>query len=185
MLNTTRRGVLYPNPDRSDRDDIAVHIGYIAAAVDVDVLFNQGTDANRLAAAHQASGGRFWWSTDTQLLWWDDGTTWWQVQTPQLSVPNTQVANYTLVLTDSTKTVEMNLAGANIVTIPPNVQTAFPLGTTVNIAQLGAGQTTLTPGSGVTIRSYNNNLRLAGQYAMCSVIKRATDIWWAAGNLVQ
>src|SRR5215471_12906344 len=82
MLNTTRRGVLYPNPDRSDRDDIAVHIGYIAAAVDVDVLFNQGTDANRLAAAHQASGGRFWWSTDTQLLWWDDGTTWWPVQTP-------------------------------------------------------------------------------------------------------
>jgi hypothetical protein len=82
MLTTSRRGVSYPNPDRSDRADIALHIGNIAAAVDVDTLFNQGTDAARLAAAHQNGGGRFWWTTDTALLWYDDGTAWRSLTPP-------------------------------------------------------------------------------------------------------
>src|SRR5262252_330655 len=76
MLTTTRRAISYPNPDRSDRADIALHIGNIALAADSDVIFNQGTDAQRQAAAHQAGGGRFWWATDTSLLWYDDGATW-------------------------------------------------------------------------------------------------------------
>jgi hypothetical protein len=76
MLTTTRRAISYPNPDRSDRADISIHIGNVALAADVDVIFNQGTDAARLAAAHQTGGGRFWWTTDTTLLWYDDGATW-------------------------------------------------------------------------------------------------------------
>jgi hypothetical protein len=76
MLVTTRRAIPYPNPDRSDRADISLHIGNIATAADADVIFNQGTDAARVAAAHQTGGGRFWWATDTGLLWYDDGTTW-------------------------------------------------------------------------------------------------------------
>jgi len=76
MLTTTRRAIQYPNSDRSDRADMAVHIGNIALAADVDVLFTQGTDAARLAAAHQTGGGRFWWASDTLLMWYDDGTTW-------------------------------------------------------------------------------------------------------------
>jgi len=76
MLTTTRRAISYPNPDRSDRADIALHIGNIALAADSDVIFNQGTDAARLAAAHQNGGGRFWFATDTTLLWYDDGTNW-------------------------------------------------------------------------------------------------------------
>jgi len=184
MLTTTRRGISYPNPDRSDRADISLHISTVALAADADVLFQQGTDAARQAAPHQSGGGKFWWATDTALMWYDDGTTWRQVQTPQLSVPNTQTANYTLALADSTKTVEMNVASANTITIPTNTGVGFAIGTTVNLAQLGAGQTSIAAAGGVTIRSYNNNLKLAGQYAMASVIKRATDEWWAAGNLV-
>src|SRR5215510_3513273 len=106
MLTTTRRGIQYPNPDRSDRADIALHLSYVATAADVDVLFQQGTDAARIAAAHQSGGGKFWWTTDTLLMWYDDGAVWRQVQTPQLSVPNLQTASYTLVLADTTKTVE-------------------------------------------------------------------------------
>src|SRR5215472_2115506 len=77
MLTTTRRGIQYPDPvNRTDRADIALHISYAALAADVDVLFNQGTDAARQAAAHQAGGGRFWWTTDTKIMWYDDGATW-------------------------------------------------------------------------------------------------------------
>jgi hypothetical protein len=76
MLFTTRRQIQYPDPNRLDRADIALHLGYIALAADLDVVFNQGTDADRLAAAHQPAGGRFWWTTDTKLLWYDDGAVW-------------------------------------------------------------------------------------------------------------
>jgi microcystin-dependent protein len=86
MLTTTRRAISYPNPDRSDRADIALHIGGIALAADADALFNQGTDAARVAAAHQVGGGRFWWATDTSLLWYDDGTSWRSVAPTSSSV---------------------------------------------------------------------------------------------------
>jgi hypothetical protein len=76
MLTTTRRGISYPDPNRLDRADIALHIGNVATAADADVLFNQGLDADRLAATHQPGGGRFWWTTDSKLLWYDDGTVW-------------------------------------------------------------------------------------------------------------
>jgi hypothetical protein len=184
MLNTPRRAISYPNPDRTDRADIALHISTVALAADQDVLFQQGTDAARVAAPHQANGGKFWWATDTLLLWYDDGANWRQVQTPQLSVPNLQAANYVLALADSTKTVEMNVAAANTLTVPTNAAIGFPVGTTVNVAQLGAGQTSIVPAGGVTLRSYGNMLKLAGQYALCSLIKRGADDWWVSGNLV-
>lgn len=246
MLTTTRRGVQYPNTDRSDRADIALHLSYLALAVDVDVLFQQGTEAARAAAPHQVSGGMFWYATDTQIMWYDDGVAWHTVGSIAAgTITNSQIAanaaiaysklaltnsivnadiaaaaaivasklagfpndvnkallgdgtwavpgtpanlqggSYTLVLTDAGKLIEMNNAGANTLTVPPNASVAFPFGTTITVGQIGAGQTTIAPGSNVTLRAYNGNLRLAGQYGMCSVIKRATDEWWVAGNLV-
>lgn len=183
MLVTTRRGIQYPNTDRSDRADIALHLSYLALPLDADVIFNQGTDAARLAAAHQAGGGRFWWTTDTKLLWWDDGAAWQTVSTTFL-VYNTQAANYTPNLNDAGKVVEMNSGSANSFTVPPNSAVPFPIGIRIDIAQLGAGLTTIAASAGVTLRSYNNALKLAGQYAMASIQKRGTDDWWVAGNII-
>lgn len=182
MLTTTRRGVSYPNPDRSDRADIAAHFGLLAAALDVDVIFNQGTDAARVAAAHQSGGGRFWWSTDTLTMWYDDGTTWQSLGS--LLAFSTQTANYVVTANDAGKVVEMNVASGNTLTIPNDTTLVVPVGTQYTIVQYGAGQTTIVAGSGNTIRAYNGNLKLAGQYAMASAIKRATNEWYVAGNLV-
>lgn len=96
---------------------------------------------------------------------------------------NTQTASYVLGLGDAGQTVEMNVAGANTLTIPPNSSVAFPLKTYVNIAQIGAGQTTLTAGAGVTLRAYNAGLKLSGQYAIGTLYKRAADEWVCGGNL--
>jgi hypothetical protein len=96
---------------------------------------------------------------------------------------NTQTGNYTLALTDKGKTVEQNVGSANTLTVPPNSSVAFPIGTYVNVTQFGAGQTTLTPGSGVTLRAYNAGLKLSGQYAIATIYKRATDEWVCGGNL--
>jgi hypothetical protein len=102
---------------------------------------------------------------------------------PVLTI-NQRASSYTLALTDSNVVVEMNAAGANTLTVPANAAVAFPIGTTVEVAQMGAGQTSVAASGGVTIRAYNNSLKLAGQFAVATLIKRATDEWWLAGNIV-
>ena len=95
---------------------------------------------------------------------------------------NEQTASYTLVLADDGKIVEMNVAGANVLTIPPNSSVAFPVGTQIIVIQTGAGQTTLTAGAGVTLNATpGTNLRT--QYSGATCIKRATDTWIAIGDL--
>ena len=96
---------------------------------------------------------------------------------------NAQAASYTLALSDAGKIVEISNASANTLTVPPNSSVAFPVGTQVIIIQTGAGQTTLTPGSGVTINSKDGNLKLTDQWSASTLIKRATDTWIAIGDL--
>lgn len=95
---------------------------------------------------------------------------------------NTQTGSYVAVLADAGQTVEMNVGSANTFTIPPNSSVAFPVGTYINVSQYGAGITTITPGVGVTIRN-RSGLSTAGQYALATLYKRATDEWVAGGDL--
>jgi hypothetical protein len=96
---------------------------------------------------------------------------------------NTQTGSYTLVLTDIGKAVEMNVAGANNLTVPLNSTVAFPVGARIDVTQIGAGQTTIVATGGVTIRQRESKLKLAGQYAGASLYKRATDEWVLFGDL--
>lgn len=97
---------------------------------------------------------------------------------------NLRTASYTLVLTDAGLVVEMNVAGANTLTIPPNSSVPFPIGTVIEILQYGAGQTTIAPGSGVSVVSPDNARKLRAQYSSVSLRKRATDTWVMVGDLV-
>lgn len=96
---------------------------------------------------------------------------------------NLQTASYTLVLADAGLAVEMNIAGANTLTVPTNASVAFPVGTILEVFQYGAGQCTLTPGSGVTFRSDGAKAKTAAQYASVSLRKRGTDEWVLSGDL--
>lgn len=96
---------------------------------------------------------------------------------------STQTGSYTAVLADAGKTVEMNVASANNFTIPPNSSVAFATGDWINVTQIGAGQTTIVAGVGVTLRN-RNGLKLTGQYAVATLYKRGTDEWVVGGDLV-
>jgi hypothetical protein len=96
---------------------------------------------------------------------------------------NVQTASYTLVLGDAWKIVELNSASAVNLTVPPNSSVAFPVGTTIEVLQYGAGQVTLVAGSGVTLRAPGSRLKTTGQYSSASLRKRATDEWVVAGDL--
>lgn len=104
--------------------------------------------------------------------------------TPYGIIANTQTGNYTLVMADAGRVVEMNVASANTLTVPPNSSVAFPIGTIVEVHQYGLGQTIITPGSGVTLRSNGAKLKTAAQYATASLRKRAENEWVVSGDLV-
>lgn len=96
---------------------------------------------------------------------------------------NTQTASYGLVLADAGKTIEMNVGSANNLTVPLNSSQAFPVGTTIDVIQYGAGQTTIVATGGVTIRSKESKLKLTGQYSGATLYKRGTDEWVVVGDL--
>lgn len=96
---------------------------------------------------------------------------------------NTQTGTaYTLRLSDAGNFVTMSNASASTLTVPPNSSVAFPVGSVVEGAQLGAGQVTLTPGSGVTI-SGAPGLKVAEQFGSFALVKTGTDTWLAVGRL--
>lgn len=90
---------------------------------------------------------------------------------------------HTLALADNGKAVEVTSATPVDVTVPPNVSVAFPVGTVIEVYQLGAGQVSIVAGSGVTVESRGSLTDLSGQYAVASLRKRATDVWVLAGDL--
>jgi hypothetical protein len=127
----------------------------------------------------------FAFTSDTNTLWYYTGSAWESAgATTQGLTLNAQTGTtYTLALTDSGKFVTQSNASAITTTIPPNSSVAFPIGTQVNLMQLGAGQVTVAAGSGVTIRSEGSKLKLKGQYATATCVKIGTDEWVLVGNV--
>lgn len=95
---------------------------------------------------------------------------------------NAQVGNYTLVLADKNKIVEMNVGSANNLTVPLNSSVEFPVGSQINILQVGVGQTTIVATAGVTINS-TPGLKMRAQFSYATLIKRATNTWVLVGDI--
>lgn len=89
-----------------------------------------------------------------------------------------KTTDYSLVLADASKGIEMNVAIANTVTVPLNATEAFPINTIIPIAQYGAGLTTVVATGGVTIRNTAGSLAGQGQYNVMFLKKIATDEWY-------
>lgn len=92
--------------------------------------------------------------------------------------------NYQLVLADADygKMITMSNAAASTLTIPTDATVAFPVGSVVEATQLGAGQVTLTPAVGVTLR-VTPGAKIAAQYGVVSLFKLAANEWLATGRL--
>jgi hypothetical protein len=101
---------------------------------------------------------------------------------------NAQTATYTVVLSDAYKLVTMSVGSANNFQIPTNASVTYPVGTVINVIQIGAGQTTIqavTSGT-TTINSTGATAtapKLRAQYSAASCIKVATDTWYVVGDI--
>lgn len=101
-----------------------------------------------------------------------------------VSISTKTTTPYVIALGDKNSLIEMNLAGANVVNVPTNASTAFPIGTVINIVQYGAGKTQVvasTPGT-TSVRATPGNF-LRDRYATAALIKRGTDEWYLIGDL--
>jgi hypothetical protein len=96
---------------------------------------------------------------------------------------------YTFALGDAdNKLITASNASAQTYSIPTNASVAFPIGTQINIIQIGAGQVTIdavTSGT-TTISSTGATAtapKLRAQYSAATCIKVATDTWYVVGDI--
>lgn len=89
-------------------------------------------------------------------------------------------ASYTFVAADAGTLVEGNSASAQTFTVPPSV---FSDGQSIVVRQYGAGQITIAPGSGVSLRSRGSALKTAGQYAELVITARSATEFVVSGDV--
>ena len=99
-----------------------------------------------------------------------------------------QTVDYTAVIADTYQVLELMDKGTAIAyKIPTNASVAFPIGTVLNILNIGAGLCTIsavTPGT-TTILSAGSVAAAPtlSQYKTAACIKTGTDIWYVAGAI--
>lgn len=86
----------------------------------------------------------------------------------------------TLQAADADRSVGIDSALSNTLTIPPGV---FPVGQVIAGTQLGVGRTLFAEGAGVTIRSRLGRYT-GGQFAVWTLYQRTANVWELSGDLV-
>jgi len=99
-----------------------------------------------------------------------------------------ETASYTAVLANNGQVVTMDNSSANTFSIPTNASVAFPIGTQLNIIQIGTGQTTIQAVTSGTTSILSTGAapaapKLRVRYSMATCIKAGTDLWYVTGDI--
>ena len=166
--------------DASGKEHDVMHVNHAGAIVALETKLGL-TDSNAAANAMLVGSGASTtsWTTSPTVT----GTLTAGVAVGQAVDLDRKTADYTLVLTDAGKVIEINSGSSENVTIPPNSSVAFPTGTQIVIVRLGAGAVVIVEGSGVTTRSDGDKNKIKSQYSSCVLIKHETNEWYILGNL--
>jgi hypothetical protein len=106
-----------------------------------------------------------------------------KVGVPSITTIDQKTASYTLsALTERDSIIEISNASATTLTIPLNSSVAYPVGTTIDVIQTGAGQVTIGNAVGVTVNA-TPGLKLRTQWSSATLLKRATNTWLVYGDL--
>lgn len=116
----------------------------------------------------------------------------WRVQTTGLTSlsadsvgyrgapPTIKDANYTFVLDDAGRSYLHSSGSAHAWTIPPDADVLFPDGTIIVVDNYGAGNVTITRGSGVNLRENGSGTSanyVLPQYTVRSLFKQGANFW--------
>jgi hypothetical protein len=92
--------------------------------------------------------------------------------------------SYTLsALTERDSLIEVSKATATTITIPTDATLNFPIGTSIDILQTGAGQVTIAPVSGTVTVNATPGLKLRTTWSSATLLKRAANTWVVFGDL--
>jgi hypothetical protein len=99
-----------------------------------------------------------------------------------------QTGDYTAVIADTYQVLElMNKGTAIAYKIPTNASVAFPIGTVLNILNIGAGVCTISAVTSGTTTILSAGAVAAAptlaQYKSAACIKTATDTWYVVGAI--
>jgi hypothetical protein len=96
-----------------------------------------------------------------------------------------KTSSYTLALPDNGKLIKVNSTSDLEITIPAQASAAFPIGSRLEVMRYGTGEVSIAAasGSGVTIRSKNNNKKISVQYSGAMLTKIGSDEWHLIGDL--
>lgn len=100
------------------------------------------------------------------------------------SLPYTyRTGSHTLSIVDRGIAVLFDSASGVTCTIPTEASVAWAPNTRIDLIQYGAGQVTVSPAAGVTLRSSGSKTKLSGQYSGATLIKVGTNDWLLIGDL--
>lgn len=91
-----------------------------------------------------------------------------------------KTASHTLELADAESIVEMDVATANTLIVPPQSAVPFVADTVLEVFQFGVGQTSIIAGANVTLLPSGGPLR--ARYSSASLRRRSADVWIVAGD---
>jgi hypothetical protein len=202
MANTTNFG--WATPDDTDLvKDGAAAIRTLGSAIDTSLMDLEGGTTGQILSKNSNTDMDFVWITNdvgditavnTNSPLTGGGTSGaltlsYDYAAGSKLTLNAQTATYTVVLADADqKLVTMSVGSANDFLIPTNANVAFPVGTVINVIQIGAGQTTIKAvTSGTTTVSSTGATatapKLRAQFSAASCIKVATDLWYIVGDI--
>jgi len=189
--------------------------GEVLTAADVNGYLMQGilvfaSEAARNSAITSPQEGQFAYTKDNNSLWYYTGSAWvasgatgdiegittgtdsglsggvtsgTAVLRLKLEFDAETGTTYTLLAANLNQLVTLNNASAITLTVPPSV---FSAGDVINIAQIGAGQVTLSQGAGVTINSTGATAtapKLRARYSAASIICTASNTFLVVGDI--
>lgn len=168
-----------------------------------------GNVTNAETAPENPVAGQMWFNTSdgSASVWYDDGTNaqWISMSGPigpigytgsagfvgsrgspgsMYASVTTVTGNRTLTEADANNLLLVTSALPVTITIPTDATFNFPIGTTIHVAQDGAGQVTIGGQVGVTVRIKSGSLNsTASQYSIVAATKMASNYWYLSGDL--
>jgi hypothetical protein len=89
----------------------------------------------------------------------------------------------TLSANDTYKVIEMTSSSSTTITIPNDASdSTFPIGSWIEIRQMGSGQITVLATSPATVVATDNQFKTRVQYSSIVLEKRASNAWYLAGD---
>jgi hypothetical protein len=141
-----------------------------------------------LSTTTNSAEGRIAWDSTNDKIVVGDGSSTKEFASSTLTFNAQTGTTYTFVLADKDKLVTASNASAQTYSIPTNASVAYPIGTQINIIQIGAGQVTINAvTSGTTTVSSTGATatapKLRAQFSSATCIKANTDLWYVVGDL--